>query len=54
MNKDYEYILNRFDPLFKKNLSGVPLDHHDDFIQEYWIETVKIVEKNDFQKETQS
>lgn len=54
MNKDYEYILNRFDPLFKKNLSGVPLDHHDDFIQEHWIETVKIVEKNDFQKETQS
>lgn len=29
LNKDYEYILNKFVPLKRANLIGIPIDQHD-------------------------
>lgn len=45
LNKDYEYILNKFFPLKRANLIGIPIDQHDDFMQEYDILIANLVDQ---------
>lgn len=48
INKDYEYILQALEPLFKKYLRGVPVDLQDDLLQEYKILCFKIISEASF------
>lgn len=48
LNKEYEYIFQKLQPLFLSNLIGVPSELHDDFLQEYKILCFKIISERNF------
>lgn len=50
--KDFETIFWYLRPLFYKHLKHVPIALHNEFLQEYYLACIKIIEN--FQPEKQS
>lgn len=50
-NKDYEYILERLQPLFYKHVKGVSPQQQADFLQEFSLLCIAIVEAYSFEDE---
>ncbi|MGX7107923.1 hypothetical protein [Facklamia miroungae] len=45
-NNDYESVFKKLKPLYYKNLQGVPSNLHEDLLQEFYILTIKIIDKH--------
>lgn len=43
--KDYAAIIELLQPLYKKQLQNIPYDMREDFLQECYITTIRIVEQ---------
>ena len=48
--KNHAYILKRIQPLFRKQLRGVSLQQQSDFLQEYYLLCIQIVEETSFEE----
>ena len=48
--KDFEYILERLQPLFWKYLKGVDPQYQEDFLQEYRLVCMQVVEAQTFEE----
>lgn len=47
--KNHAYILNQLQPLFRKYLKGVSIQQQNDFLQEYYLLCIQIVEEHSFE-----